>query len=91
MDKIERERSKRREREDEEREVGRERSEEQRSGEGEEGTGKEKEKGRRWADVYQFAFSEALTEIVEELQKLQRCTKDIVGESGWEGGGMKTS
>lgn len=91
MDKIERERSKRREREDEEREVGRERSEEQRGGEGEEGTGKEKEKGRRWADVYQFAFSEALTEIVEELQKLQRCTRDIVGESGWEGGGRKTS
>lgn len=90
MDEVERERSKRRVREEEEREVGRERSEEQQSGPGEEGNGKgkgkEKEKGRRWADVYQFASSEALTEIVEDLQKLQRCTKEIVGESGWRGG-----
>ena len=46
--------------------------------------GKGKEKGRRWADVYYFAFSEALTDIVEELMNLQRVTKEIVGESGWE-------
>ena len=51
-----------------------------------EGKVKEDGKGRRWADVYQFAFSEALTDIVAELQKLQRFTKEIVGESGWEGG-----
>ncbi len=100
MDEVERERSRRREREeekrkeerreDEERKVTRERSEEQKSGEGDEEDGKEKgQRGRRWADVYQFAFSEALTEIVEELQKLQRCAKEIVGESGWEGGGLK--
>lgn len=94
MDEVERGRRERREREEErreeeEREVGRERSEEQQSGERENGNGKEKGKGRRWADVYQFAFSEALTEIVEELQKLQRCTKEIVGESGWEGRDLK--
>lgn len=99
MDEVERERSKRRaqeaedrekKRENEERGVARERSEEQHSGERDNGKKKEKQKGRRWADVSQFAFSEALTKIVEELQKLQRCTKDIVGESEWEGRGMKT-
>lgn len=52
--------------------------------EGEKESGKGKGKGRRWADVYQFAFSEALTDIVEELMKMQRWTKKIVGESGWE-------
>lgn len=39
--------------------------------------------GRRWADVYQYAFSSALTEIVEELQLLQRWTKEIFGEIGF--------
>ena len=43
------------------------------------GGGKE---GRRWADVYRFAFSEALTDIVEQLEQLQRFTKEIVGEAG---------
>lgn len=53
--------------------VDKERNEEQTSRGVEDGSenGKEKGKGRRWADVYQFAFSEALTEIVEELQNLR--------------------
>lgn len=56
---------------------------------------REMAKGRRWADVYQYAFSEALTDIVEELQRLQRSMKEIVGESGWEsgdeGGGLRAA
>ena len=40
--------------------------------------------GRRWADVYQYAFSSALTDIVEELQLLQRWTKEICGEVGFD-------
>lgn len=39
---------------------------------------------RRWADVYQYAFSTALTDIVEELQLLQRWTKEICGEVGFD-------
>ena len=39
--------------------------------------------GRRWADVYRFAFSSALTGIVEQLQQLQRYTREIAGESGF--------
>lgn len=39
--------------------------------------------GRRWADVYRFAFSSALTDIVEQLQQLQRYTREITGEAGF--------
>ncbi|MCJ1303119.1 hypothetical protein MMC08_005926 [Hypocenomyce scalaris] len=42
------------------------------------------EKGRRWADVYQYAYSSALTDIVEQLEQLQRYTKEITGEVGFE-------
>ena len=41
---------------------------------------------RRWADVYQYAFSAALTDVVEELFRLQRFTKEICGEVGFEVG-----
>lgn len=41
-------------------------------------------KSRRWADVYQYAYSSALTDIVEELQQLQACTKAITGEVGFD-------
>ncbi|KAL8712292.1 MAG: hypothetical protein Q9220_003443 [cf. Caloplaca sp. 1 TL-2023] len=37
---------------------------------------------RRWADIYRYAFSSALTDIVEQLQQLQRYTKEITGEAG---------
>ncbi|KAI4107985.1 MAG: hypothetical protein L6R37_001267 [Teloschistes peruensis] len=43
----------------------------------------EKKLGRRWADVYRYAFSSALTDIVEQLQHLQRYTKEITGEAGF--------
>lgn len=36
--------------------------------------------GRRWADVYRYAYSAALTDIVEEVQTLQRFTKEVTGE-----------
>ncbi|KAL8801136.1 MAG: hypothetical protein Q9200_007042 [Gallowayella weberi] len=39
--------------------------------------------GRRWADVYRFAFASALTDIVEQLQQLQRYTKEITGEASF--------
>lgn len=49
------------------------------------GTGeKGRAKRRRWADVYQYAFSSALTDIVEELMALQRFTKEICGEVGFQ-------
>ena len=38
---------------------------------------------RRWAGVYHYAYSSALTEIVQELQQLQRYTKEICGEVEW--------
>lgn len=41
------------------------------------------EGGRRWADVYQYAYSSALTDIVEQLQELQGYTKEITGEVGF--------
>lgn len=40
-------------------------------------------RGRRWADVYQYAFSTALTDIVAEVQRLHRFTKEVTGEVGF--------
>lgn len=37
--------------------------------------------GRRWADVYRYAFASALTNIVEQLQQLQKYTKEVTGET----------
>ena len=45
-------------------------------------TGEERKK--RWADVYQEAYSAALTDIVEELQVLEYWTKEICGEVGFD-------
>ena len=41
-------------------------------------------KGRRWADVYQYAYSGALTDIVENLQELRNYTKEVCGEVVWD-------
>lgn len=41
-------------------------------------------KTRRWADIYHYAYSSALTDIVEQLQRLQRYTKEITGEVGFD-------
>ena len=43
------------------------------------------DKGRRWADVYRYAYSAALTDIVDQLQQLEYYTKEIVGEVGFVG------
>lgn len=48
----------------------------------------EQRMGRRWAEVYRYAFSSALTDIVEQLQHLQRYTKEITGEAGFAALGM---
>ena len=39
---------------------------------------------RRWQDVYRYAYSAALTDIVEQLEQLQYYTKEIVGEIGFD-------
>lgn len=44
---------------------------------------------RNWADVYQYAFSKALTDIVEQLDKLQSITKAITGEVGFDLPGLR--
>ena len=43
---------------------------------------------KRWADIYHYAYSSALTDIVEQLQRLQRYTKEITGEVGFEDFGV---
>ncbi|MCJ1264972.1 hypothetical protein MMC22_004847 [Lobaria immixta] len=43
----------------------------------------EGDRGRRWAVVYQYAFSAALTDIVAEVQQLHRFTKEVTGEAGF--------
>ena len=45
---------------------------------------------RRWADIYHYAYSTALTDIVENLEELTFFSKEIVGEVGWRPGGLKT-
>ncbi len=47
--------------------------------------GCEEGKGRRWADVYRYAFSAALTGIVENLEEMERFTREVVGEVEWGG------
>lgn len=39
---------------------------------------------RRWADVYEYALSGALTDIVGEVQEMQRFTTEICGEAQWD-------
>jgi hypothetical protein len=40
--------------------------------------------GRKFAEVYQFAYSKALTQCVEQLEQLQKYTKAICGEVGFD-------
>ena len=55
-------------------------------GNGEGGANAGDGRGRRWADVYRYAFSTALAGIVENVQEMQRFTKEACGEAGWEVG-----
>lgn len=47
-------------------------------------TPKQNKGHRRWADVYEYAYSGALTDIVAELQTMKRFCKEICGEVGWD-------
>jgi hypothetical protein len=40
--------------------------------------------GRKFAEVYQFAYSQALTQCVEQLEQLEKYTKAICGEVGFD-------
>lgn len=49
---------------------------------------RQESKLRRWADVYRYAFSSALTDIVAQLQELQKYTREVVGESAYVVGNL---
>lgn len=51
---------------------------------GSEGTHGSDGKERKWADVYQYAYSRTLTDIVEQLHHLHQSTKLITGEVGFD-------
>ena len=38
---------------------------------------------RRWADVYRYAFSAALSDVVVQVEELEVYTKEVVGEMGF--------
>ena len=38
--------------------------------------------GRKWSQVYSYSYSQSLTGCVEQLEVLQKYTKEIVGEQG---------
>ncbi len=40
--------------------------------------------GRKFAEVYQFAYSQALTQCVEVLEAMQKYTESICGEEGFD-------
>ena len=48
------------------------------------GGGETEGKKRRWADVYQYAYSKTLTDVVEQLHQLHQITKKITGEVGFD-------
>jgi hypothetical protein len=57
----------------------------QRSGNNQyQGKGKAEQNSMRFAEVYQFAYSKGLTQCVEHLEHLQRYTKVICGEIGFD-------
>lgn len=40
--------------------------------------------GHKFAEVYQFAYNQAFTQCVEQLEQLQKHTKAICGEEGFD-------
>lgn len=40
--------------------------------------------GRKWAQIYSYSYSQSLTGCVKQLEQLQKYTKEIVGEQGYE-------
>jgi hypothetical protein len=43
----------------------------------------EEREGRRWAQIYSYSYSQSLTGCVQQLEQLQKYTKEIVGEQGF--------
>ena len=39
---------------------------------------------RKWVQIYQYSYNESLTGCVAQLEELERYTKLIVGEHGYE-------
>ncbi|TVY28227.1 Protein BRE4 [Lachnellula hyalina] len=44
--------------------------------------------GRKWSQIYSYSYSQSLTGCVRQLEALIRYTKEIVGEQGFDIGGM---
>ncbi|XXG95834.1 Zinc finger protein containing five transmembrane domains [Hypoxylon texense] len=44
----------------------------------------EKSEGRKWAQIYSYSYNESLTGCVEQLEELEKFTKAIVGEQGFD-------
>ncbi|KAI1387905.1 uncharacterized protein F4822DRAFT_407923 [Hypoxylon trugodes] len=44
----------------------------------------EKSEGRKWAQIYSYSYNESLTGCVEQLEELEKYTKAIVGEQGFD-------
>lgn len=38
---------------------------------------------RKWSQIYSYSYSQSLTGCVQQLEQLQRYTKEIVGERGY--------
>jgi len=43
---------------------------------------REANSGRRWGQIYSYSYSQSLTGCVQQLEQLQKYTKEIVGEQG---------
>ncbi|KAI1481062.1 hypothetical protein F4774DRAFT_68035 [Daldinia eschscholtzii] len=43
-----------------------------------------KSEGRKWAQIYSYSYNESLTGCVEQLEELEKYTKAIVGEQGFD-------
>ncbi|KAI0009199.1 hypothetical protein F4779DRAFT_583621 [Xylariaceae sp. FL0662B] len=46
----------------------------------------EKSEGKKWAQIYSYSYNESLTGCVEQLMELEKFTKMIVGEQGFDCG-----
>ncbi|KAH8598829.1 hypothetical protein B0O99DRAFT_537965 [Bisporella sp. PMI_857] len=44
----------------------------------------QEKQNRRWQQIYSYSYSQSLTGCVQQLEQLQKYTKEIVGEQGFE-------
>ncbi|KAH7021015.1 uncharacterized protein B0I36DRAFT_367474 [Microdochium trichocladiopsis] len=51
----------------------------------------EKAESRKWSQIYSYSYNESLTGCVEQLEELEKYTKAIVGEQGFDCGFLDTS